>query len=92
MASSASLKTAAATGTVSQVEAALGELRRAAMIAAAKEALPIAMEAERWDNLAYLADFLHDVDTGSSLPLLELQSPRESDDEGGLLSFIVRIE
>ncbi len=52
---------AAAEESTSAVEATLGPLPKADLIAAARRAAARALDAERWDNLAYLADFLADV-------------------------------
>jgi hypothetical protein len=51
----------AAQGSVTLVEAALGRVPRNAVLQAARQAATSALAAERWENLAYLADFLADV-------------------------------
>ena len=52
---------AAASGSTSEVEVALGRFKGDAAVAAAKQAADAALKAGRWDNLSYLADFLGDV-------------------------------
>jgi hypothetical protein len=54
---------AAVDGTPSQVEAALGRCHGHATVRTAEHAARAALDAKRWDNLAYLADFLADVTT-----------------------------
>lgn len=51
----------ASTGDISAVETALGRFKGADAVGAARQAADAARREERWDNLAYLADFLHDV-------------------------------
>lgn len=56
------LSRAAETGNSDEIEAALGAIKGDAdRVEAAKAAAAAALKAERWDNLAYLADFLADV-------------------------------
>lgn len=57
----ADLLAKASAGDISAVETALGRFKGADAIAAARLAVDAARRADRWDNLAYLADFLHDV-------------------------------
>jgi hypothetical protein len=59
----ASLLAKAGTGNVDAVEAALGRFSGPAAVAAARQAADVAHQAERWDILAYLADFIHDLST-----------------------------
>jgi len=59
----ATLLAKAGTGNIDEVEAALGRFSGPAAVAAARQAADVAHRAERWDNLAYLADFIHDLST-----------------------------
>jgi len=59
----AALLAKAGTGNVDAVEAALGRFSGPAAVAAARQAADVAHQAERWDILAYLADFIHDLST-----------------------------
>jgi hypothetical protein len=74
----------AAAGTPSEVEAALSRFRGSRTIAAAASAARIALESKRWDNLAYLADFLYDV-TSQRSPTggdtVDVESSPNSSDE-----------
>jgi hypothetical protein len=79
----ASLLVEASAGDVSAVEAVLRQFGRADVAAAAKMAAGAALQASRWDNLAYLADFLHDADDDlvrqNSLGAGRAAAPVESD-------------
>lgn len=58
------LNDAAASRTPTEVEAALGRVAADQRMAAAEGAAAAALRARRWDNLAYLADFLTDLTSG----------------------------
>jgi hypothetical protein len=55
------LEAAAARGAPGEVEAALGAVDGAGRVEAAKRGAAAALAAEKWENLAFLADFLADV-------------------------------
>jgi hypothetical protein len=59
----AHLEAVAARGEESDVEQALGRFRGAEQVEAAKKAATVALAAERWPNLAYIAGFLEDSTT-----------------------------
>ena len=55
------LNSAVTRGNVSEVEVALGQFRGYYAFEAARQAAKVAIESGKWDNLAYLADFLADI-------------------------------
>jgi hypothetical protein len=59
----ATLLAKAGTGNIDAVEVVLGRFSGPAAVAAARQAADVAHRAERWDTLAYLADFIHDLST-----------------------------